>query len=231
MYQYSYIVLSLILGTIWLVLFFLRKDLRSKMFFMSLPLGVCGAFLEMMYRADWWVSPTILNLPINPESFLYSFFLTGIAAVLYEELFKKRIRPRALKKETIEKKRVNFWILSVCFAAGHLILFYGFHLNSLASTLIMFGGALIFVWVKRSDLIIDSLASGVLLVFVSALAYGLVNLFTPGWIDSLWYFQFFSDKLLILGYPLEELLFYFFFGAVVGPFYEFWEEAKVVRKY
>lgn len=230
MYEYSYFTLALLLLILWFALFFWRPDLRSKMFFMSLPLGIFGTFLELIYRADWWASPSIFGFPVNPESFLYGFSLAGIAAVLYEEVFKKRIKPRKLSRSENSRKHVNFWILSVCFATGHLLLFYGLHFNSLASTLVMFGGALAVVWIRRPDLIVDSVASGILLVFVSALVYGLVNFITPGWIDALWYFHFFPDKVAILGYPLEEVFFYFFFGAVVGPFYEFWEEAKVVRR-
>lgn len=229
-YQYSYLVLDIVLIVIWLALFAWRKDLRRKMFFMSLPLGIFGAFLELMYKKDWWASPTLFEFPVNPESFLYSFFLAGIASVLYEEVFKKKIKPRKLSQKQKAKKQVNFWILSICFAAGHLILFYGFHLNSLVATMLMFGGALGVVWMRRSDLITDSIFSGALLVALSFIVYAITDFFTPGWINTLLYFEFFPTKIALLGYPLEEFFFYFFFGAVVGPFYEFWEEAKVMKK-
>jgi antibiotic biosynthesis monooxygenase (ABM) superfamily enzyme len=77
----------------------------------------------------------------------------------------------------------------------------------------------------RADLIGHSLLAGLLLVLVNMGVYTLVSIFTPGWIEAFWYFDFFPSC-IIGNLPLEDILFYFAFGMAVGPLYEFWQEGR-----
>ena len=55
-----------------------------------------------------------------------------------------------------------------------------------------------------------------------------MELITPGVLAHLWYLNNLSG-IIILGQPLEDLIWWFFAGAFIGPLYEYWQEAKLIR--
>jgi multisubunit Na+/H+ antiporter MnhB subunit len=85
------------------------------------------------------------------------------------------------------------------------------------------------IYIKRKDLIIDSLISGVLMLIIASITYILVNLITPDWVYQFWYFSNFP-KMIILDLPIDDIIFYFLFGATIAPLYEYWLEGKIVNK-
>ena len=87
-YTYSYLLMDFGFLIVWLILYFLRKDVRKVMWFVSLPLGFMGPFLEYVYVNDWWRPLTITGTLLGIEDFLFGFGIGGISAAIYEELFK-----------------------------------------------------------------------------------------------------------------------------------------------
>ena len=55
-----------------------------------------------------------------------------------------------------------------------------------------------------------------------------MEILNPGWIDATWKFEVIT-KLKILKVPLEDLLWFFFAGAFIGPLYEYWKEGKLIK--
>jgi hypothetical protein len=60
------------------------------------------------------------------------------------------------------------------------------------------------------------------MLFISFLPYFTIMLVSPGWIAQTYYFNHLSG-ILILGIPIEEVIFWFLAGVVFGPFYEYWK--------
>jgi hypothetical protein len=228
-HQYSYLLGSGILLTIWFVLFFWRKDVRKEMSKISLIFGFVGIISQVIYTRDWWYPLTITNTLIGIEDFIFGFSVAGIASVIYEEIFKKKIRLRKIPQREKIKKNKKFFLVGLFLALMFFIFFYLFKLNSFYSSIIIFVLPTLYIWTKRSDLIFDSLASGFLLMLVSFLAFIIPELLTPGWVESAWYLENLSG-IIILTAPLEDVIWFFLAGAFIGPLYEFSEEGKLVKK-
>lgn len=100
--------------------------------------------------------------------------------------------------------------------------FYLLDLNSFESTLVAAIIPLGIMFMRRPDLLSVSRISGGLLVVVAALVYTFVELLTPGWVQALWHFNN-VPAIIIAGLPIDDVVFYFLTGAVIGPIYEYWK--------
>ncbi len=227
-YQYTYLIGDLILLVLWLVLFLYRKDTRKEMLVLSLIFGILGPFLEKVHILDWWKPLTITGTSIGIEDFLFGFGIGGVSSVIYEHLFNKRIRIKKIKKLKEERKNLSFRFLILGMLVIFLSSFFIFGLNSFISAISSFIIPTLIVYIKRKDLIKDSLVSGLLILVASILGYHILNLITPGFFDEFWLFQNIG-KIIILGIPLEEHVWFFTFGAFIGPFYEYWQEGKLIN--
>ena len=222
-YQYSYLIGTLVLIIIWLILFFLRKDVRKEMLILSLVAGFAGLIVDPVYSSDWWRPLTLTNTMPGIESFIFGFGVVGIGAVIYEEAFNKKLKTK--KQFNI----INYLFIAIL----TLILFFGcffiLKINSFYSSIPAFLIPLAVIFVKRRDLILDSLYSGILLTMLSIIFYAVPELITPGWITASWNFGIIS-KISILKIPLEDLIWFFLVGLYAGPLYEYLRGGKLVKK-
>ena len=89
--MYVYLIGSGLYFIVWLFCFIKRKDLRKKIFFMSLWAGFLG-ISEKAFIPAYWV-PQFKTIPLYGEIFLesilFSFFLGGVVAVFYQVLFNR----------------------------------------------------------------------------------------------------------------------------------------------
>ncbi len=227
-FQYTYLIGVMIVLTLWLILFLYRKDTRKEMLIISLFFGVAGSLVETIHVLDWWRPLTITNTTVGIEDFLFGFGIGGIASVIYEHLFNKRVKIKKVKEIKEQKRNINFlFLLALLF-----ILFFGgffiFNLNSFEAMLVSFIIPILIIYIKRKDLIKDSLVSGMLVLIASIIGYSILNLITPGFFDEFWLFQNIG-RVMVLGIPLEEHIFYFLAGALLGPLYEYWKEGKLIN--
>ncbi len=227
-YQYTYLILGLTLFFVWLILYFLRKDIRKEMLIISLLFGIAGLVVESTYIIDWWKPLTITNTAVGIEDFLFGFTVGGIASVLYEEVFKRKIRMRKKENLFTKKKDLNNLLVGGLLAIIFFGSFYILHLNTLFSSILGFGIPTLIMWIRRKDLILDSIASGILLMLVSFVVYSFVNLLTPGWVYEFWHFNNVPNWVLF-NVPIDDVIWYFFAGAFIGPLYEFWQEKKLIN--
>ena len=213
---------------VWLLLFFLRKDNRKQMLFISVLGALAGPFFDILYTQDWWMPANITTTKIGYiEGALTGFMIAGIATVIYEDIFRERIIIKTnKKKELIEDFHLLLLVLFTVVAS--LSAFFIFHINSLLSTLFAFIIPILLIYYSRRDLIISSLATSLLLALIAAGVYSVINFFTPGWIVKFWYFKNVPD-IIILNLPLDDLLWYIFAGAYLGPLYEYWREGKFAK--
>lgn len=220
--EYAYLIGGLLYMAVWAVLFIHRKDLRKKMLIMSVLVAPFG-FFEFLFIRDYWKPPLFNGWSVGLEDFLFSFAIGGIAAVIYEELFAKRQMKRHLKKHI-------FWafFITLCgivwMYVGSVILGY----NSIyvcSSILLVAGLVILFV---RHDLIKDALYSGVLVGSLMFLLYLVLFSMFSGIVEHIWMLENISG-ILVMGIPIEELMWGFSWGFVAGPAYEF-AQGLMLRK-
>lgn len=227
-YTYSYLIGDLVFLAIWFVLFYWRKDIRREMIFLSMLFGIAGLISGFFYTLDWWQPLTITGTKIGVEDFLFGFAVGGIAGVIYEEIFKKKLKTRKITKNLEIKAAKHFVKNLLFFLIPFLVCFFILKINSFYSSLIGLSLAVLSIWLERKDLVGDSLMTAFLLVAVSFLPYLFVELITPGWVESAWLMKNLS-QIVILNQPLEDIIWYFFVGMLIGPLYEYWMEAKLVN--
>lgn len=220
-HQFGYLFGDLALAVIWLILFFMRKDLRSEMVFASVLLGVLNIPTSYLWwTVDWWRPLTVTGTLIGIEDVLLGVTGGGIAAVVYEELIGKRYRKS-------KKKLHQPGFLSI-FSIGILVIgcsIWIFHLGSpVSSSLGMIVSAVVMLY-YRPDLLPNALFSGILLEILSLPFYSVVIYLSPGWVD-ITYLKTLSG-FRVMGIPIEEIIFWFLLGFVMGPMYEYWKGEKL----
>lgn len=227
-YQYTYLIGDIILLILWLILFLWRKDIRKEMLVISLIFGIMSPIFAILVISDWWRPLTITGTALGIEDFLFGFGIGGVASVVYSFLFNKRVKIKKVKKLKEEKRDLNFTflisLLLVLFLVGVLVI----KLNTFISAIISLIIPIIIIYIKRHDLIKDSLLSGLLVLIASIIGYHILNFITPGFFNEFWLFQNIG-RIIVLGIPLEEHIWFFTFGAFIGPLYEYWKEGKLIN--
>lgn len=227
-YQYTYLLMGLIFLAIWLALFIWRKNTRKEMLIISIIFGIIGPFVEFIYTTDWWNPQFLFGFSsAGIEDVLFGFVCGGIAAVVYEDIFKKKLKIRKVSKTKEEKRNISFLFILTLAAFLFFIPFFVFGLNSLYSTIIGLSIPTLIIWIKRKDLILDSLATGIILVLITSLVYSILEFLTPGWVSAFWHFKN-VPNLIILNVPIDDIIWYFLAGLFIGPLYEYWQESKLV---
>lgn len=226
MEQYFYLIWTAIFLIVWLALFYVRKDTRNEMIVISGMFGLGGVAAEKTNIIDWWQPLTITGTRIGIEDFVIGFAIGGVAAVVYEVFYHQRFiqgRSRAIK-------RTDSGFFLLLFPLLYLTFFYLLELGSfysvLAACLICIG----YLFLTRKDLVVDSLMSGLLMLFIGFAIYALLFLVHPTYIQDFWYLPDVWYAKLILGIPIAEYAWYFFIGAYIGPLYEFLLHKKLTRK-
>lgn len=224
-YQYTYLIWTLIFLLIWLFLYWWRKDIRKEILIISIFFGFAGILSEIVYIQDWWQPLTITGTLIGIEDFFIGFFIGGVASVIYEEVYKKRI----LLKKRLKFVDLNLISIFILFAALFFGSFYVFKINSFYASIIAFGISIFFILLKRNDLIIDSIISGVLMLIIGSCVYFILIFLQPGFIEEFWYLENLWYAKLFFGIPIAEYIWFFLVGAFIGPLYEYWKEGKLIN--
>ncbi|HTY43680.1 MAG TPA: lycopene cyclase domain-containing protein [Patescibacteria group bacterium] len=228
-YQYTYLIGDFIFLAVWAVIFLWKKNTKKEMLILSVLFGIAGIIAEIIYIKDWWRPLTITHTPVGIEDFLFGFSAGGIMSVIYEAIFKKKIRIKKARKKKKIKRNLEFLFIISLLSILFLGSFFLLKLNSLFSTLIAFAVPISIIYIKRKDLITDSLATGVLAVLIAIIAYNLLDLMTPGWIQKFWLFEN-MQKIIILNVPIQEIIWYMLAGMFIGPLYEYWQEGRLINK-
>jgi len=227
MYKFAYLYGALIFFVPWLILFLWRKDVRKEMLIMGFLFSIAapmGGYL--WYTIDWWHPETITNTKVGIEDALLGFSNGGIIAVVYEELFRKKLKDR---KELLDKKTIvkftsitllTFLVMGFSFSILGLHSFYANVIGLLIPSLI--------ILYKRKDLIKNAIITGFLTVILSIPIYLILEFIFPGVIIHSWYIENLSG-ILFLGIPIEDLIWYFFAGVWGGPLYEFCRNIKLKK--
>lgn len=218
-YKYAYLTGTMIGLFVWLVLYYHRKDLRREMWAMSIA-SALGSVITAHYfwTKDWWRPDTITGTLVGIEDFILGFAVGGMAAVIYEEIFHKRLY-KFNRKQTHNKGALFYALIIIVVMS---VFYKVFNYTSFWASTIAFGaGGLYLMWFRR-DLIVAALVKGILMVLVSMPIYYAIIFFWPGWVDDTYLFETLSGT-KVTGIPIEELVFWFLFGFGAGPYYEYWQ--------
>ncbi len=217
----EWLTFSLILLGIWAVIFLIGKKSRKEMLwasFLTMPFGL----VEPIFVPEYWSPPSLFNLALRTgfdiESFIFSFAIGGIGVILYEIFFKTR--HYKMKNKLIHAGRHKFYLMALLSGPIiFIILFLGTNLNPIYSASIaMFTGAISAI-LCRPDLKKKTLVGGVLftgLYFIFFLAF---NTIYPYAVEQFWNLSAISG-ILVIGVPLEEIIFAFAFGMMWSGVYE-----------
>ena len=234
---YKYLVGSLFLGLIWLLFFLRYKNLRKEMLFGSciyplvlVPLFLITKGLSYFIELSWNYVPsyfnpdTLFNLSrilggLSIEDVLFMLFMGGIIAVIYERLFKRRIKKS--KKEPHKSAIIIFFI-------SYIIIAIIFAFNPLYNLIISsFVGFLIIAW-QRRDLIPHSIYGSLSFGIIYTILIAIFVIIFPDAITNFWYPANSSiSNITIFNFPVEEVLYAFSFGLMWAPMYEYFKGYEI----
>ena len=220
-----WLVFSLILLSIWLLIWIISYKSRKEMFwvsFFTMPFGL----IEPLFVPEYWNPPSLFDLAAKTgfdiESIIFSFAIGGIGAVIYETIFK--VKHKKMSRHEMHSKRHRFHLLALTSPVIiFLPLLFFTKLNPIYSASIaMFIGGIAAI-LCRPDLKRKILVGGVIFLALYFIFFMLFNLAYPGLVLEIWNLLAISG-ILIIGVPLEELMFAFTFGMLWSSIYEhiFW---------
>lgn len=237
--MHEYLISMIAVGVvIWLPLYLWRRDLRKPMVWSGLfyiatvtawfitiriPSALIPIAASRTLTPGYWEPKTLFNVGtitkgLAIEDIIFMFFIGGIATVLYEYCFHRRI--------AVQRGNHPHHYRALVFALFVALLFLLFFPLNVMYTLIAFSfaGAMI-IWIEREDLIWHSILGGVLLFAIYTFLFYTLNIFFPDFVMRAYHLNNVSG-VLIAGIPLEELLYAFGFGMFWSPIYEYEHGAR-----
>lgn len=222
--QYAWLVWSSILLVIWGIIYFSLKNRESRKEMLTVSFWtMLLALTEPIFVPRYWNPPSLFDLVAKTgfdlESFIFAFAIGGIAVSIYEKIFPvqhEKIATDDTMAGRYKYHRLALLVAPLVFAL--LILFINLNpIYSVVISLVVSGLIAIFC---RPDLKNKMLVSA--LVF-ALLYFGyfltLIALY-PGYVERVWNLQALSG-ILILGVPLEEILFALAVGFFWSSVYEY----------
>lgn len=219
-HQYIWLTWALAFLIPWVVIFYAFPQYQKTMWQVSLATAVFG-LTEPLFVPEYWNPPTLFNLAqrsgFDLESLIFCFGIGGVGSVLYSVL----------------TRRNNVLILG---PEKHLPL-HRHHYKALASPLITFPLLYFLPWnpiypsiaamavgaiatiVCRPDLKTKTWVGGTLFMGYYFVFFLTLETSSPGYVQHVWNLPDISG-ILLLGIPLEELLFAATFGLYWSSVYE-----------
>lgn len=231
--QYVWFIWSLIILALWVVIYLSKKDSRKEMLKMSLitmPFGLT----EPLFVPEYWLPPSLFDLAektsFDIESLIFSFAIGGIGTVLYNLIFKRRFGEIPHNERSHHRHRLHIYILFIP-ALVFLILAFFTSLNHIyCGSIALFIGGLATLYC-RPDFKGKIWVGGILFTVLYFIYFGSILLFYPQYVVLYWNLDNLTH-ILVLGIPIEELLFAFTFGMYWSGLYEhlYWQKLIQSKK-
>ena len=217
-FQYTYLILGFTYLFVWCIFFFALPKVRKEFIFMSVLFSAAGLVADYFYLKDWWQPITLSGSFISFEGFLTGLSIGGFTSIAYYLFTKKKESSKKIHLiKDLNKKSFLLFIGGLFILV--LLVFFISNKNSFLTTTIPLLILLTTMFIKRPDLIKNSLISGLSMLIIGTLVYYFVDSMTPGWIEEFWV----SSDLLktkILSLPLNDVFWYFLVGMYIGPLFE-----------
>lgn len=212
-----WLVFSLVFLGVWLIVWLVRPSLRKEMLWASvltLPLGLS----EPLFVPEYWNPPSLFNLAARTgfdiESFIFCFAFGGLGSVLYEAILNEH--HQRLKKAR-DQWFHSFSILLPLPAFLLLELFTTWNAIYTVSAAMALGG--LATMLCRRDLVKHTIVGGLMFTVFYGVVFLVFTTIYPGIVTNVWNLPALTGT-LILGIPLEELLFAGSFGMLWSSVYE-----------
>lgn len=220
-----YLLGSLFLFAVWLLIFLWQKKLRKEMLVASLIITP-AALSEVFFVPGYWLPDTIGNPKLSIEDFIFSFAVGGIIAVIYELFMKGKIKHRRLCN-CFQGEILHGLILGVGVIAVFLA-YAIFKINFMYAVYIGIIVDVVLIVITRPDLIKKVLYSALLFGLLYFLFFSILSFLVPNFIKH-WNLSNLSGIILI-GVPLEEILWAIGAGGLLGPIYEYLLSIKLISE-
>ncbi len=184
------------------------------------------ALSELFFVPSYWIPDAILTPKLSIEDFIFSFAVGGIAAVLYELLMDKRIYHQRLCS-CFQEKKVYPLILGIGILAV-LASYFLFKINFMYAAYIGILVDIILMTIVRPDLFSKIIYSSILFGLFYTLFFAAFSYLVPDFLKH-WNFSALSGYTL-LNIPVEEIIWGFGIGGLLGPIYEYLLGLKIIRK-
>ncbi len=217
---------------VWGVVFLLLKDKgsRKEMLVVSLWTSLLG-LTEPIFVPEYWNPPSLFDLAqrtgFDIESFLFSFGVGGLTVVVYEWIFKIRHEKVSLAERHQSRHKFH-WLALLSAPVVFFALLVFVNINPIYSAFIamMIGG--FFAWYCRPDLKKKMVVSAFLFLGLYYVYFLTLIIMFPGYVERVWNMATISG-IIVLGVPLEELMFAFGLGFLWSSVYEHIGWRKIVE--
>lgn len=229
-YSYAYLLGAiLICMPPWVLIYFLRKDLRLEMLILGIAVAIAAPPAEKyLFIVDYWNPAFIAGGNAGIEDSVIMFFAIGVAAALGKIFLKLKYKHQ---KFSVKNTLLNFLIVLLIFLIGvdlGIALFmYLFKMVSIYASTLVFVILSAAILIKRRDLFKLSFVSMLLMGLFTFIGYKVLLILYPQIFQMFWHLDRVSG-ILVFGVPLEELLWAASFGLFIGPLYEFITNIKRV---
>ncbi len=228
--QLAWFLWSLLFLAAWFVAYALvrSKEGRREMLVVSLWTSLTG-LTEPFFVPYYWNPPSLFDLAhrtgFDIESFIFAFAVGGLVVVLYERIFRTAHKNIATHERMSARHR--FHIISISATPVLFLLLVVFApINPIYSAVIAMTAGGLAAWYCRPDLKTKMLVSALLFLGFYAVFFWVLIASYPGYVAQVWNLNAISG-ILILGIPLEELLFAVSFGFVWSSLYEHFTWKKI----
>ena len=221
--QYAWLIWSLLLIIIWLVVYFSlnSKDKKREMLIVSLWTSLLG-LTEPLFVPEYWSPPSLFDLAqktgFDIESLIFSFGIGGLAVVLYERIFRAKHQAISQAEQHSPRHRFHLWAIASA-PIIFVILLLTTNINPIYSASIAMVAGGLFAWYCRPDLKEKMLVSALIFLGLYFIYFLTLIAMYPGYVGQVWNLKAISG-ILILGIPLEKLLFALSFGFIWSSIYE-----------
>lgn len=218
-FDYNFLILSLLFLIPGSIIFLIRKDLRPVICILALC-SIPFAFTEFLFYPTYWEPKFLWNLidliGFGVEDIIFVVGLSAFTSTGYAFAFRKKFEPYPKGKFSSFKLLILFFIfclLSIC-----LFVFLEIHL--IFGSPILMSAVSLFIFFKRNDLILPGLlGAGITSITYAILCYAMILIY-PNIFELTWHTEKFVN-IMFFHLPIEELLYAATAGCIASVFYPF----------
>lgn len=225
--KYAYFIFQLLFFIPWIIIWKKRKDLHPQMliigFLSAIGSVICAYFFWTM---DWWHPLTITSTRVGVEDFILGFSNGGIGACFFD--YWKNIKSKPVKTNFKGLIGSSIFIF-LCFVLLLGLLFWGVNVSSFWATTITLLIFISLIDFSSNKYLNNSIFSAFAMLITVIPVYLSIYYFSPSTFPNTYFFEKLSGYTW-LGIPIEEFVFYFLFGAMIGPMWDWLQNQKFQKE-
>ena len=193
----------------------------------TMPFGLT----EPLFVPEYWMPPSLFDLAektgFDVESLIFSFAIGGIGIVLYNLIFKRSLAEIPSTERSHQRHHLHNYILFVAITIFVILAMFTSLNHIYCGIIALFLGGLATLYC-RPDLKGKIWVGGILFTVLYFMFFGSILLFYPQYVELYWNLDNLTH-ILVLGIPIEELLFAFTFGMYWSGLYEHLYWRKLIK--